>query len=183
MPHEIVVLLTGTVIDWDVTLEHQDIRHSPNVLEIVNEINRMISLRMGLPWCWQGIEAWSIVVVDIDNVTWRYVQPMLINTLRREQNGDVMVTDGFPSPEAAEAKSVQWRHNERFGVSNHQRLHCVLRCKSKKTLKLRVTGLCEGNSPVTGEFPAQRASNAENISNGMTSSWSNISLVLNHTIV
>ena len=26
---------------------------------------------------------------------------------------------------------------------------------------LRVTGLCEGNSPVTGEFPAQRASNAE----------------------
>ena len=31
----------------------------------------------------------------------------------------------------------------------------------KKTPKLRVTGLCEGNSPVTGEFPAQRASNAE----------------------
>ena len=38
------------------------------------------------------------------------------------------------------------------------------RCRSKKTSKLRVTGLCEGNSPVTGEFPAQRASNAENIS-------------------
>ena len=31
-----------------------------------------------------------------------------------------------------------------------------------KTSKLRVTGLCEGNSPVTSEFPAQRASNAEN---------------------
>ena len=30
--------------------------------------------------------------------------------------------------------------------------------------KLRVTGLCEGNSPVTGEFPAQRASNAGNVS-------------------
>ena len=29
--------------------------------------------------------------------------------------------------------------------------------------KLRVTGLCEVNSPVTGEFPAQRASNSENI--------------------
>ena len=26
--------------------------------------------------------------------------------------------------------------------------------RSKKTSKLRVTGLCEGNSPVTGEFPA-----------------------------
>ena len=30
--------------------------------------------------------------------------------------------------------------------------------------KLRVTGLCVGNSPVTGEFPAQMATNAENIS-------------------
>ena len=33
--------------------------------------------------------------------------------------------------------------------------------------KLRVTGLCEGNSPVTGEFPARRASNAENVSCGL----------------
>ena len=32
----------------------------------------------------------------------------------------------------------------------------------KKTQKLPVTGFCEGNSPVTGEFPAQRASNADN---------------------
>ena len=30
-------------------------------------------------------------------------------------------------------------------------------------MKLRVTGLCEGNLPVTYDFPAQRASNAENI--------------------
>ena len=56
--------------------------------------------------------------------------------------------------------SLQWRHNERGGVSNHQCLHCVLNCwfrrGSKKTSKLRVTGLCAGNSPVTGEFPAQR---------------------------
>ena len=35
---------------------------------------------------------------------------------------------------------------------------------SKETAKPRVTGLCEGNSPVTSEFPAQRASNAENVS-------------------
>ena len=33
-----------------------------------------------------------------------------------------------------------------------------------KTSKLRVTGLCAGNSPETGEFPAQMASNAENVS-------------------
>ena len=35
---------------------------------------------------------------------------------------------------------------------------------SKKTSKLFVTGLCTGNSLVTGEFPAQMASNAENVS-------------------
>ena len=36
--------------------------------------------------------------------------------------------------------------------------------RSKKTSKLRVTGLCVGNSPGTGEFPAQKASYAENVS-------------------
>ena len=35
---------------------------------------------------------------------------------------------------------------------------------SKKTSKLRVTGLWAGNSPETGEFPAQMASNPENVS-------------------
>ena len=63
--------------------------------------------------------------------------------------------------------TLQWRQNERDCVSNHRRLEFLLsrlsRCRSKKTSKLRVTGLCEGNSPVTGEFPAQRASNAENV--------------------
>ena len=33
-------------------------------------------------------------------------------------------------------------------------------CRSKKTSKLRITGLCTGNSPVIDEFPAQRVSNA-----------------------
>ena len=36
------------------------------------------------------------------------------------------------------------------------------RRKSKKISNLHVTGLFEGNSPVTGEFPEHRASNAEN---------------------
>ena len=36
--------------------------------------------------------------------------------------------------------------------------------RSKKTSKLCVTGLCEGNSPVTGQFTAQRASNVEDVS-------------------
>ena len=64
--------------------------------------------------------------------------------------------------------SLRWRHNDHAGVSNHQLHGCLLnrlfRRKSKKTSKLRVTGLCAGNSPGTGEFPAQMASYAENIS-------------------
>ena len=62
----------------------------------------------------------------------------------------------------------QWRHNERDGVSNHQLRDCLpnhlFKRRSKKTSMLHVTGLCEGNSPVIGEFPAQRANNAENVS-------------------
>ena len=72
------------------------------------------------------------------------------------------------SCKTAVSPSLQRRHNEHDGVWNHRRLNCLLnrlfRCTSKKTSKLGITGLCEGNSPVTGEFPTQRASNAENVS-------------------
>ena len=64
--------------------------------------------------------------------------------------------------------ALRWRHNERESVWNHQHHDCLLirlfRRRSKKTSKFRVTGLCEGNSPGTGEFPAQMASYAENVS-------------------
>ena len=63
---------------------------------------------------------------------------------------------------------LQWRHNGCDSVSNHQSHDCLFnrlfRRRSKKTSKLHVTGLCEGDSPGTGEFPAQMASNAENVS-------------------
>ena len=63
--------------------------------------------------------------------------------------------------------SLQWRHNGHDSVSNHQSHDCLLnrlfRRRSKNTSKLRVTGLCAGNSLGTGEFPAQMASNAENV--------------------
>ena len=82
--------------------------------------------------------------------------PMLISQWRCSVE---MMREPFP---------LQRRVNERDCVSNHQPHDCLLKHlfgrRSKKTSKLRVTGLCEGNSPVTGEFPAQRASNAENVS-------------------
>ena len=55
--------------------------------------------------------------------------------------------------------SLQWRHNERDRVSNHQPHDCLLnhlfRRRLKETSKFRVTGLRAGK---------QRASNAENVS-------------------
>ena len=67
-----------------------------------------------------------------------------------------------------QVSSLQWRHNGRDSVSNHQPHDCLLdrlfRRSSNKTSKLRVTGPCAGISPGTGEFPAQMAINAENVS-------------------
>ena len=62
-----------------------------------------------------------------------------------------------PRPISKVADTLQWRHNGHDGVSNHQPHHCLLNrlfgYRSKKTSKLRVTGLCTVNSPGTGEFP------------------------------
>ena len=52
-----------------------------------------------------------------------------------------------------------WNHHPHDRLLNR-----LFRRRSKKTSKLRVTGLCAGNSPGTGEFPAQMASNVENVS-------------------
>ena len=83
------------------------------------------------------------------------------SALIRSKPGELMsLILALPDP-------LQWRHNERDGVSIHHPHDCLLnrlfRRRSNITSKLRTTGLCEGNSPVTGEFPAQRASDAENV--------------------
>ena len=73
-----------------------------------------------------------------------------------------------PRDYAHSLSSLRWRHNELDGVSDHQPHDCLLNRlfgrRSKKNSTLRVTGLCAGYSPGTGEFPAQKASNAENVS-------------------
>ena len=58
---------------------------------------------------------------------------------------------GLISPEIFRSLPLHWRHNDHDGVSNHQPHDCLLnrlfRRRLKKTSKLRVTGLCVGNSP------------------------------------
>ena len=59
-------------------------------------------------------------------------------------------------------------YNGHDDVSNHQPYDCFLnslvRRRTKKTSKVCVTDLFEGISPGNGELPAQRTSNAENVS-------------------
>ena len=77
-------------------------------------------------------------------------------------------TGGKMVVEGRQRHPLQWHHNGHDGISNHQPHDCLFnrlfRHRSKKTPKLHVTGLCVGNSPVTGEFPTQMASNVENVS-------------------
>ena len=60
-------------------------------------------------------------------------------------------------------RQLQWRHNRRDGVSNHQPHDCLhnrfFGRRSKKNIEAPRHYL-EGKSPVTGEFPAKMASNA-----------------------
>ena len=68
--------------------------------------------------------------------------------------------DWIGGQEIKHLSPIQWGHNGRNSVSNHQPHDCLLnrlfRRRSKKRSKPRVTGLFVGNSPVTGEFPAKK---------------------------
>ena len=60
---------------------------------------------------------------------------------------------------------IQWRNNELDGVSNHQPRDCLLNCLFRRRLKKNHQSwpLC-GEFTRTGEFPALRDNNAENVS-------------------
>ena len=93
---------------------------------------------------------------------------------------DTVITMKSTSNCENESNNQQWlsyitlllRHNEHDGVSNHRRLDCLLndlfRRRSKKTTKLRVTGLCEGN-------PRKKDQQRRKSFHFMTSSWSPLS--------
>ena len=96
----------------------------------------------------------------------RYFAPTKIHMLPDRPTGEITfftkqchrhIPSNVPKIIIENFNSLQWRQNERHGVSVHQPQDCLLNRvfgrRSKKTPKLCVTGLCEGNSPVTGEFP------------------------------
>ena len=108
-------------------------------------------------------------------VIWNYLNqwwPSLLTHIcvtRSRENVDIVLLDfAFLSLHHHIYTALHWRHNESDSVSNHQRLDCLLnrlfRRRSKKISKLHVPGLCEWKPQMTGGFPPQRASNAENSS-------------------
>ena len=112
------------------------------------------------------IPGWTFQVIDM---IWSYETDPLFCCKYFLCSKSLQHTEWFNwNLKAPTVSSLRWRHNGRDSISNHQPHDCLLnrlfRRRSKKPSKLRVSGLCAGNSPGTGEFPAQMASNAENVS-------------------
>ena len=63
----------------------------------------------------------------------------------------LLILNSLITAETEKIFPSRWRHTDRDGVSNHQPHDCLFnrlfRRRSKKTSKLRVTGLCAGNPP------------------------------------
>ena len=96
-------------------------------------------------WSVQNIQrqAW-IPTKYIHQHYWTFHLQSIVQDFKRRQNMKTP-TNLFS------VVTLHRRHNDHGGVSNHQPHGCLLkrlfRRKSKKTSKLRVTGLCVGNSP------------------------------------
>ena len=107
-------------------------------------------------------------LVYINKSWWRRQGIKMPTTLHRVVSP--MVTDGFFSQVADDADL--WHYNDvitgpmSFQITSLTIIYSTVYSGvgKKKKKKIRVTGLCAGNSLVTDEFPAQRASNAKNVS-------------------
>ena len=134
-------------------------------------ITTLIARFMGPTWGLPGADrtqvgpmwaTWTLLSGHI--IIWRFCDILhliiYIGLYRACYFASIIIAIGF--------LSLQWRHNERDGVSNYQPHDCLFnrlfRRRSKKTSKLRVTGLFRGAFTGDRWFPTQRASNAENVS-------------------
>ena len=173
-----------TIDEYDVTVLVSYIRVMSQIncsdVTILNQkrLSLATTAKSAIGNCFGGIECSGYQIackkenstfVNVNNDFWvtrdaiwqwlRHSWKLLANRLTRDPK--IVIHDN-------ECISLLRRHDGRDGVSNHQSHDCLLnhsfRCRSQKTSKLRVTGLCAGNSTVTGEFPAQMASYAEYVS-------------------
>ena len=110
------------------------------------------------------------VIWDYMTFMWRIVMTFCGTT--RDHKLGIILTVGFQWELEVDAdisyQIITWRHDDHDGVSNHQPLGCLLnllfRRKIKENIKAqRPWPLC-GEFTGAGEFPAQKASYAENVS-------------------
>ena len=111
-------------------------------------------------------QSWGWLLETLSHPLWRHRN---VWTHKNVRNGPQSYTArNLVCSHVAINWTFHWRHNGHDGVPNHQPHDCLLkrlfRSRSKKTSKLRVTCLCAGNWPGTGEFTAQMTSYAENVS-------------------
>ena len=122
--------------------------------------------KLGQHWFREWLVAWWHQVITWTNVDLSSRRCCGIQLMAISQ--EILKTSILDMSLKISNSTLQWRHNGHDSVSNHQPHDCFLnrlfRHRSKKTSKLRVTGLYTGNSPASGEFPTQMASNAENVS-------------------
>ena len=97
-------------------------------------------------FCFTHIDIYSqLLYILQNNIGTIVIQKSAIYQIQINTNPSIL--QPHPRPQS----TLQWCHNDHDGVSNHQPHGCLLnrlfRSRSKKTSKLRVTGLCVGNSP------------------------------------
>ena len=92
-------------------------------------------------------------------VTLSFLSQLMYTT----QHTHFVTTHGFPSYSALRPMTLQWRHNDHDSVSNHQH-HVVIQTQIKENTKVPCHWPLCGDFTGTGDFPAQRASYAENVS-------------------
>ena len=151
---------TSTAVDTYVTQKCHDIARTmfsdkmthrlltmyPRLVQLFNESTLLRGVMMYRWAFWLPVDApWPIWLKNLTqfllNHNWNLIEKSLVKYMpwtpsTITQNRNV---------------SLQWRHNGHDSVSNHQPHECLLnrlfRRRSEKTSKLRVTGLCAGNSP------------------------------------
>ena len=89
---------------------------------------------------------------------------MVVDDLNKINKTSILI---YPGNWGVKTSPKRRHHNyvvhERHGVSNHQQINLfMLTIRKHQTPEILVP--CEGNQPVTGEFPSQRTSNAESVS-------------------
>ena len=115
---------------------------------------------------------WSYVFLALTHRYGLMVWLLCTKIYFRHPGRNLMITDGNKYQTLWSNYILQYTHYSYImnhdggdGISNHLHLDYLLnrlfRCRSKKTSKLCITGLCEGK--LSGEFPSQRASNRKNV--------------------